>query len=319
MRTEDKNRVEAAKIPAQRYHHGPVGQVLQRFLNQQGIAQEDFSLIELEQLWQRAAQHDPAIGLHLFSFFTRQDWHVLACMGFFATNVRQSLDSWVRYAGLASAMDKVRYVQAGERIGVQIRLDVPPSLERYLVEHYMAMALTQLRDASGQDFMPLQANFRHARPDYAQDYSVLFGDHLRFSASANELWFDEETLALPMLGGNQAMFEVVCSELDRRLAQQERFGGIAGKVAELARRQMLQGETPTLEALAASLHQTARTLRRRLQEQGLTFRQLLDTVRAELDGYLEMQGLTRAQIAEQLGYSDTAAYLHARKRWTVEL
>ncbi|MEH6493447.1 AraC family transcriptional regulator ligand-binding domain-containing protein [Halopseudomonas sp.] len=319
MRTEDKNLVEAAKIPAQRYHHGPVGQVLQRFLNQQGALQDDFSLIELEQLWQRAAQHDPAIGLHLFSLFTRQDWHVLAYMGFFAANVRQSLDSWVRYAGLASAMDRVRYVQDGARIGVQISLDVPSSLERYLVEHYMTMALTQLRDASGHHFMPLQVSFRHPRPDYVLEYSRLFGEPLRFSADANELWFDEATLALPMLGRNQALFEVVCCELDRRLSQQERFGGVAGKVAELARQQMLQGQTPTLETLAASLHQTARTLRRRLQEQGLTFRQLLDTVRAELDSYLDMQGLSRAEIAEQLGYGDTAAYLHARKRWAVEL
>lgn len=319
MLAEDKNHLEAAKKPAQRYHHGPLGRVLQRFLDHHGAAQEDFSLIELEQLWQRAAQHDPAIGLHLFSRFTRQDWHVLAYMGFFAADVRQSLDSWVRYAGLASAMDSVRYVQNGERIGVQISMDVPPALERYVVEHYMTMAITQLRHASEQSFVPLHASFRHRRPDYVQEYSALFGEQLSFGAQGNQLWFDEAILALPMPGHNQAMFEVVCSELDRRLAQQQRFGGIAGKVAELARQQLLHGETPTLEQVAGNLHQTPRTLRRRLQEQGLTFRQLLDTVRAELDGYLEMQGLTRAQIAEQLGYSDTPAYLHARKRWTAAL
>ncbi|MGM8935337.1 AraC family transcriptional regulator ligand-binding domain-containing protein [Pseudomonas neustonica] len=319
MRGKDKNRVETAKSPVQRYHHGPVGQVLQRFLDQQGAVQEDFSLVELEQLWHCAAQHEPAIGLHLFSFFTRQDWHVLAYVGLFAANVRQSLDSWVRYAGLASSMDRVKYVQSGEQLGVQISLDVPPSLERYLVEHYMTMAITQLREACGHNLMPLRVSLRHPRPDYAQEYVALFGDQVDFAASANQLWFDQASLALPMLGRNQTLFEVVCVELDRRLAQQERFGGVAGKVAVLARQKMLQGETPTLEVLAASLHQTARTLRRRLQEQGLTFRQLLDTVRAELDGYLEMQGLTRAQISEQLGYSDTAAYLHARKRWTVAL
>lgn len=318
MLAEDKKHLEAAKSPAQRYHHGPLGQVLQRFLDHHGAAQEDFSLVELEQLWQRAARHDPAIGLHLFSRFTRQDWHVLAYMGFFAADVRQSLDSWVRYAGLASAMDSVRYVQNGERIGVQISVDVPPALERYLVEHYMTMAITQLRHASEHSFMPLHVCFRHRRPDYAQEYSALFGEQLSFAAEANQLWFDETIMALPMPGHNQAMFEVVCSELDRRLAQQQRFGGVAGKVAELARQQLLHGETPTLEHFAGNLHQTPRTLRRRLQEQGLTFRQLLDTVRAELDGYLEMQGLTRAQITEQLGYSDTPAYLHARKRWAQE-
>ena len=43
-----------------------------------------------------------------------------------------------------------------------------------------------------------------------------------------------------------------------------------------------------------------------------------DLVRAELDQYLALQGLTRAQIADRLGYGDTAAYLHARKRWAAD-
>ena len=38
-------------------------------------------------------------------------------------------------------------------------------------------------------------------------------------------------------------------------------------------------------------------------------------VRAKLEQYLEMQGDSRTQIAAQLGFSDLAAYAHARKRW----
>jgi len=77
----------------------------------------------------------------------------------------------------------------------------------------------------------------------------------------------------------------------------------------------MAGQSPTLKGLCAHLHQSPRTLRRRLEEQGLSFRQLLDQTRAELEMYLELQGESRAQIALQLGYNDQAAYLHARKRW----
>ena len=114
------------------------------------------------------------------------------------------------------------------------------------------------------------------------------------------------------------MFELVCFELDRRLAQQRRFGGTAGQVAEQLREGMLRGELLALESIADLLHLSPRTLRRRLQEQDLNFRQLLDLVRAELDQYLSLQGLTRAQVGERLGYGDTAAYLHARKRWAAD-
>ena len=52
MLGEDKKSLEAAKILAQRYHFGPLGQVLQRFLDHC----DDFSLIELEPLWQTREQ-----------------------------------------------------------------------------------------------------------------------------------------------------------------------------------------------------------------------------------------------------------------------
>lgn len=71
----------------------------------------------------------------------------------------------------------------------------------------------------------------------------------------------------------------------------------------------------TLVDLSEQLHQTPRTLRRRLQEQGTTFRQLLDDVRAELELHLEMQGEPLTEISELMGYSDPTVYLHAQGRW----
>jgi len=318
MRSEDKNDVEVVKTPIQRYHHGPLGKVLQRFLQERG-GRQDFDLIALEQLWQRAAQHDPAIGLHLFPFFTRQDWHVLSCLGFFAADAAQSLASWERYQVLASSLDSIRGVHADGIAGVAMKVDASADLERYMVEHYMTMATTQVSAALGTQLLPVRVCLRHPRPRYWGAYRPLLGEYLEFSAEENQLWFSCEDLALPNPGSNEGMFEVVCCELDRRLVQHKRQGGMAGRVAEQVRAGMLEGVQVTLEDVAEQLHLTARTLRRRLQEQDLNFRQLLDQVRAELDQYLTLQGLSRALVAERLGYSDTAAYLHARKRWVLDV
>ena len=129
MRAEDKNRVESAKVSIQRFHHGPLGKILQRFLHERGD-RDDFDLVALEQLWHRAAEHDPAIGLHLSSLFTPQDWHVLACLGFYAANPQQSLDCWVRYQSLASSMDSIRSVKIDGMTGVSIRVHAAAGLER---------------------------------------------------------------------------------------------------------------------------------------------------------------------------------------------
>ncbi len=317
MRAEDKNIAEVAKKPVQLYHHGPLGRVLQRFLQERGERQ-DFDRVALEQLWQRAAAHDPAIGLHLFSLFSRQDWHVLACLGFYARNAAESIASWVRYQRLASSLDAITQIETEELLGVAIRVHASVGLERYLVEHYMSMAVTQMRAAAEQPLQPARVCLRHAQPDYWQAYQPLLGEQLVFGAARNELWFKRTDLLRPNPGANDGMYELATSELDRRLAQQRRFGGAAGQVAEQLRQGLLAGHVPSLEEIAAQLHLSPRTLRRRLQDQQLNFRQLLDLVRAELDQYLALQGLTRAQVAEHLGYGDTAAYLHARKRWATD-
>lgn len=102
MREKDRNIRELANPAAQRYHRGPLGQVLERYLSSHRARRHsDYSLVELEQLWLEAASLEPAIGLQLFDLFTPQDWHVIAHLAQFCADVRQAVLCWVRYAPLA--------------------------------------------------------------------------------------------------------------------------------------------------------------------------------------------------------------------------
>ncbi|MEB3733932.1 AraC family transcriptional regulator ligand-binding domain-containing protein [Halopseudomonas pachastrellae] len=196
MRAEDKNTAEVAKKPMRLYHHGPLGRVLQRFLHERGERQ-DFDLVALEQLWLRAAAHDPAIGLHLFSQFSRQDWHVLACLGFYAPNAAESTACWVRYQRLASSLDAVDQVERDDLLGVSIRVHSSEVLERYLVEHYMTMAVTQLNAAAERQLIPARVCLRHPQPAYWAEYQPLLGEQLVFGAAYNQLWFRRADLLHP--------------------------------------------------------------------------------------------------------------------------
>ncbi|MDP1539581.1 MAG: AraC family transcriptional regulator ligand-binding domain-containing protein [Moraxellaceae bacterium] len=316
MRELDKNPRELAKLPVQRFHRGPLGRVLERFLQSHVSISSDFSLVALEQLWLAAVKHDPAIGLHLFTQFTPQDWHVLVHLGQYCANVAEANRCWARYASLASDTDQVRIIEESGCMGVELQIDAPPQLARFLAEHYTVMAVTQMRLGTGQPQLQVAAQFRHARPDYHELYKPWFGVDIKFGADRNLLLFDSATQALPMRNRHAGMVEVICQELDRRLARQHQLGGWADKVATSARQALQQGLVPSLESVAESLHQSPRTLRRRLEEQNLSFRQVLDMLRAELEQQYELQGCSRAQIGELLGYNDTAAYLHARKRWS---
>ncbi|MET1079663.1 MAG: AraC family transcriptional regulator ligand-binding domain-containing protein [Pseudomonas sp.] len=317
MREPDKIPLERANTPPQRFHRGRLGQVLQRFLDSQAPSKAaDYSLVELDQLWREAARLDPAIGLKLFGLFTPQEWHVIACLCLYCPDVASAMGHWARYAPLGGDTDSLRLLDDQHGLGVELCVDAPAELARYVTEHYGVMSLTQLRLGTGQQVRPVLAQFAHGRPVYYKDYGQWFGERIEFGCPHNRLYFDAASLALPLQTRHAAMLELLTAELDRRMAQHRQFSGWAAKVALMTRRALARGETPNLENLAEALHQSPRTLRRRLEDQDTSFRQVLDQVRAELELHLELQGESRTVIASQLGYNDLAAYLHARKRWS---
>ncbi|ATB64797.1 AraC family transcriptional regulator ligand-binding domain-containing protein [Pseudomonas mosselii] len=316
MRETDRITREPANPSPERFHRGPLGRVLERYLQTHSLkARSNYSMLALEQLWAKAASHDPAIGLHLFSRFSRQDWHVLAQGCLFSATLAEAIRFWARYAPLASDMDTLALVEEGDCLGVELRIDAPASLVRYMVEHYSVMSLSVMRVGMGAAVVPQRACFAHRRPAYYSEYREWFGENIQFDCGYSRLYFNRAQLEMPLLTQHAGMMEVVSQELERRLAQQSQLSGWSARVAQGIRQGLITGRSLTLEAQAQELHQSARTLRRRLEDEGTSFRVLLDRVRAELEQYLEMQGDSRAQIAVQLGYSDLAAYAHARKRW----
>ncbi|MGL3336733.1 AraC family transcriptional regulator ligand-binding domain-containing protein [Pseudomonas aeruginosa] len=301
---------------SQRYHRGPLGAVLDRHLGHpKGVRQGDYPLHELEALWLEAAKTDPAIGLNLFSYFTPQDWHILLHICFYCQSVLGALQLWARFTPLATDNEVVSVITDQQGTAMHLQADFPCELARFNMEHYGVMAVSQLSRGTGLTIRPKLACFSHPRPAYFREYVGWFGDNLQFDAPHTRLYFSDEVLATPMQMRHTGVLELLTSELERRLAQRLQLNGMAARVGGQLRQLLAQGDVPSLESMASAIHLSPRTLRRRLEEQGLTFRQLLDQVRYELEQHLELQGKSRTEIAARLGYTDLSAYQQARKRW----
>ena len=77
------------------------------------------------------------------------------------------------------------------------------------------------------------------------------------------------------------------------------------------------GNFLSLEQVAEKLHASPRTLRRKLAQEDTSFQELTTEVRSTLAKELLLSGkFSIDQVAERLGYSDSAAFHHAFKRWT---
>jgi len=73
---------------------------------------------------------------------------------------------------------------------------------------------------------------------------------------------------------------------------------------------------PDAEQVAAALHMSERTLRRRLAADGVTFRGLLDEIREQLaEEFLVTGGMSVAEVAQRLGYVEVSSFSQAFRRW----
>jgi AraC-like DNA-binding protein len=72
-----------------------------------------------------------------------------------------------------------------------------------------------------------------------------------------------------------------------------------------------------IEQVARDLGYSRQTLYRRLKSEGVTYEQLLDSLRRRLAlKFVREQGLSVKDAAYRLGFSDPAAFSRAFKRWT---
>jgi len=157
----------------------------------------------------------------------------------------------------------------------------------------------------------------YSKPDDASMYRTVFGKAVKFSQSYRGLHFDQEKLNISISTSNPAAQEVFRRECERLLPHNE----TPGEVSDRVKKQLISARLsfPSSREVACKLHMSESTLRRRLAKEGFRFQELLDQVRSKLaDEYLVTTQLPISEIAELLGFSDSANFRRAFKRWNNE-
>jgi AraC-like DNA-binding protein len=160
-----------------------------------------------------------------------------------------------------------------------------------------------------------RVRFRHGRPEHSANYERVLGVPVEFDCAEYEARFSERMLQLPIPDANAtlcAFFERYASE---RLNQLPSTTSVADLLRALIRRQLPEGDLK-LSALAERLHMSARTLQRRLGDEGTSLQAVLDEVRRQQALYFLKNGTAIAELSWLLGYSEPSALHRAFKRWT---
>ncbi|NIJ11785.1 AraC-like DNA-binding protein [Saccharomonospora amisosensis] len=142
----------------------------------------------------------------------------------------------------------------------------------------------------------------------------LLGMRPEYDGERHRVSFARHLLDLPMPQANEhtaALCERQCREL---LARRRERSGVARQVRD--RLLAADGLRAGMEHVAADLGMNVRTLRRRLAEEGTSYRALVDEVReAFAEELLATRALSVEQVAYRLGYGEASSFIRAFRRW----
>lgn len=237
-------------------------------------------------------------------------------------NCADMLEFAVRYRRVIGPVAEMAYDHLADPTlcGFEAVLTPDPNdeLYRFAIEFTYAAHLTISRDIYGEafSFAHVQVVYPEPGPAHAQACRAFFRCPVHFGQPRNALHFDAAWSARPPSTHDpitHAMTREICQQF---LSDLSAVGGTAALVRQ-ALVEQLPWRFPSIHSMARELSMEPRTLRRRLEAQGTSYRQLLAEVRRMLAiEYLQRTRMTTEEIAARLGYSDAANFRHAFSRWT---
>ncbi|MCZ4316195.1 AraC family transcriptional regulator ligand-binding domain-containing protein [Comamonadaceae bacterium G21597-S1] len=170
-------------------------------------------------------------------------------------------------------------------------------------------------EVSGGRFKASAVYFRHAAPSSVAAHVAHFGCPVVFDAGMDALRVPWAVAQTPNQVGDPAIVQFFDRHLDAELAQRDDDTALARRVRTQVARSLSQG-VPTLSDVATQFGMSARTLQRRLSDQGHAYQAVVDAARRELAQQLLRE--TRyplAEVAFLTGFSEQSAFNRAFKRW----
>jgi AraC-like DNA-binding protein len=239
---------------------------------------------------------------------------ILCCPDF-----RKAMDFATRYHALAAPLAAIEFREEGERAIWSVE-PIPHSvadrrLYRFVAEVQIGIHISLLRDVMGPAFAPQEICLSYPQADDFGLAAELVGCSVRFVQPANQIVFKSSWLDQAASLGNKTTYPTILAMCDDLLGDLTLRIGTAGRIRAILLRDI--ANPPTFAVTARLLDVNARSLRRQLRQQGISFRGLRDELRAQLAlKYLGSTDLANEDIALALGFSDAANFRRAFHRWT---
>lgn len=232
---------------------------------------------------------------------------------------RELLDVSMRYFSLTMLNIDVKVFEGADSCLLEFVVDqLPADVQEFFLERDVASIATTL----SQFALPVVARYAdqlnvEATLDervVAPLLAVLPVVDREFGRAHNRLHFPRAMFDEPLPQADAYTLATCIAQCDVLMQRNGQRRGITAVVRSKLFRE--SGRFPSMPEVAAELDVHPRTLRRQLGDEGTSFRDLLNEARSALAVDLLCNvGLNVVEVSQRLGYTDTATFCHAFKRW----
>lgn len=259
---------------------------------------------------------EPWLGWELGAAMTLSSHGFLGYAAMSSSTLAEAVELAVKYFRTRSTLVELSSFVEGETAVLQIDEllalgELAPLLMESLFSsfHFMGMKLLPEVEIIGE------LRFSYPEPAYFERMRPALPVPVFFDCATNQMRFPAERLDYPLRFADPRLARLAADQCEQELASIKAPPTLLGQV----RRIILGGAGcfPGVDEVASELHMSSRTLKRKLQQLGTSYQEVLDGLRKGLAvEYLSQSDRTVDEIAMTLGYSDASNFARAFRRWT---
>jgi len=221
----------------------------------------------------------------------------------------------------AGVRQLARYLRiTGAPFAIDVRDDVAPIRVEmttltalFALEFDAALMVLHFRNEAEGPFSAA-LSFTHALDDAAA-FARILGCPVTEKAPWSGISVPLETWSLPLRRRDPILRQVLEGHANEIVARLPARTGLALEIQRALAPRVTGGDT-SIESIGREFGMSARTLQRRLADEGVSFQKLLDDARKGAAGrFVGESPLAICEIAYLLGYSEAAPFHRAFKRW----
>lgn len=246
-------------------------------------------------------------GLRMAESRQLADFGVISLLLSHQATLRDALNTIVQYRHLLNESLALYVDQEGKTVILREELiTMPPVPVRQGIELAIGVLYRLCSALLGPHWRPLSVNFTHDAPADLQVHKRLFGCKIEFGSEFNGIVCPAADLDAANPMADPAMARHARSFVESLPGATE--GTTLNEVRKAIYLLLPMGRA-TIEQIAQYLSLNVRTLQRRLEENGVTFSELINEVRRELVlRYMENPRYSLGRIADLLGYSMPSSF-----------